>query len=98
MVEYYVKCVNNDSNGNIEEVGYGSNIDKYVSDTKSKSSVIYDIDTLNKTVKTAYYSSQQGEWVEGDNIHTVEGEYIRTDGNEVESDNLENLGSCPDDI
>jgi hypothetical protein len=98
MVDYYVKCIREDADGNIDEVGYGSNIDKYVSDTKSKNAVIQDIDARNKTVKTAYYSDQQDQWVDGDDIHTVDGQYIRTDGNDIRADNLEHLGICPDSI
>lgn len=98
MVDYYVKCVNKDSDGDILSVGYGENVDKYVSDTKSKGSVISDIDSRGKDVKTCYYSSNQGGWVVGDDIHTVDGQYIRTDGNDIRADNLDNLGSCPDDI
>jgi len=99
MADYYVKCVNKDSDGTIEEVGYGSNVDNTVVDTKTKGEVISDIDDFpQKEVWTAYYSSQQGDWVEGDEIHTVAGQYIRTDGNQIQSDNLENLEECPEDI
>jgi len=99
MADYYIKCINQDSDGDIEGVGYGSNVDKYVTDTKSKGAVISDIDDYpQKDVKTAYYSNIHEQWVEGDEVHTVNGEYIRTDGNNIESDNLENLGTCPDDI
>lgn len=99
MADYYIKCVNENVDGDIAEVGYGSDVDKYVSDTKSKDAVISDIDDYpQQDVKTAYYSNQQNQWVEGDEVHTVEGEYIRTDGNHTEADNLENLESCPDSI
>lgn len=98
MVDYYIKCVNEDSDGDIQSVGYGESVDQYVNDTKTKDTVISDIDSSNKDVKTSYYSSDMGEWVEGDDVHTVDGDYIRTDGNDIREDNLENLNTCPDDI
>lgn len=98
MIDYYIKCVNKDTDGDILSVGYGANVDEYVTDTKTKDSVISDIDDSNMNVKTCYYSNSQAGWVEGDDVHTVDGEYIRTDGNQIRADNLENLGSCPDDI
>lgn len=99
MTDYYVKCVNTDADGNISSVGHGSQVDKYVAGTKSKATVIADIDEHpQQDVKTAYYSPQQDDWVVGDSIHTVDGEYIRTDGNEIRSDNLDHLNPCPDSI
>ena len=44
MADYYIKCVNENVDGDIAEVGYGSDVDKYVIDTKSKDAVISDID------------------------------------------------------
>ncbi|GAB3684398.1 hypothetical protein GCM10028857_13330 [Salinarchaeum chitinilyticum] len=98
MIDYYIKCVNKGTDGDILSVGYGDNVDKFVNGTKTKETVISDIDDSNKNVKTCYYSDAQGGWVEGDDVHTVDGEYIRTDGNQIRSDNLDNLDSCPDDI
>lgn len=98
MVDYYVKCVNEDSDGDIQSVGNGQNVDNQVVGTKTKDEVIPDIDSSNKNVKTCYYSSTEDEWVDGDDVHTVDGDYIRTDGNDIRADNLENLGECPDGI
>ncbi len=96
MVYYYIKCVNEDGDGNIASVGYGNDLDDKINkDLKPKEEVISDIDEEGRLVKTAYYSDQKREWVTGDEVHTVEGEYIRTDGNDIESDNLGELQSCP---
>lgn len=99
MADYYIKCIFENDEGNITRVGYGPKADKNVEGTKSKEKVISEINPPSaKTVNTAYYSESQEEWLEGDEIHSVEGEYIRTDRNEIKADNLENLGTCPSDI
>jgi len=94
MADYYIKCVNEDRDGNIESVGTGTDVDKNARNTKQKSEVIEDIDVYSKDVKTVYYSSSKGRWVVGSKVHTVDGEYIRTDRNNTREDNLNNIPEC----
>lgn len=92
-VSYYVKCTVENSQDNISQVGYSRTLSRSVGGKrKEKSNVIYDIDELDKNVMTAF--KHMGSWEEGDKIHVVEGEYIRTDGNNIESDNLGELPGC----
>ncbi len=95
MPAYYIKCRDLADDDTIETVGIGEDVDKWVEDYKGKPEIIEDIDDHGDDVMTAYVSD--GEWVEGDEVHPVSGEYIRTDGNEIEADNLQNISDCPSD-
>lgn len=93
MADYYIKCTEKDRDGEIRRVGYTLGLAGSVGgQRKDKSNVIRDIDVLNKDVKTAY--REGGLWKIGDEVHTVNGDYIRTDGNQLEEDNLDNISSC----
>ncbi len=89
MADYWIKKVSKSDDGNIEEVKYSYSLGTSPSWDKNKSSVVNDIDSRGKEVMTAYKSG--GQWKKGDSVHTVESEWIRTDGNEIESDNLGDL-------
>lgn len=43
----------------------------------------------NTTVKTKY--KRYGVWVSGAEVHVVDNEYLRTDGNNIKADNLGEL-------
>ena len=43
----------------------------------------------NSTVKTKY--RRYGVWVSGAEVHVVDNEYLRTDGNNIKADNLGEL-------
>lgn len=93
MAAYYIKCTEKDSDGDILAVGYSYGLTAGIGGKrKDKSDVINDIDNRSKDVMTAY--KQGGSWTEGEEVHTVEGEYIRTDRNQTESDNLDNISTC----
>ncbi|OUJ18900.1 hypothetical protein AMET1_0551 [Methanonatronarchaeum thermophilum] len=94
MVDYYIKCIQEHRGENISNVGVGKKLDKWIETKKTKKEVILDIDEKNKVIKTAYLNNK--EWVAGNEVHTVEGEYIRTDRNDKLSDNLGELPNCPD--
>ncbi|HPQ70116.1 MAG TPA: DUF3892 domain-containing protein [bacterium] len=91
MADYYIKCKKEDSSGVIESVGMATTLSGSTS-SYAKSTVVYYIDTMKKDIWTAYY--QNGTWKLGDHVHTVDGKYIRTDGNSVKKDNLGNLPEC----
>lgn len=89
-VAYYIIAVHykdNDTNTFIDEV---KTIEP--SDTKSRSTVINDIEG-GKSVMTAVKKSD-GKYYAGEDVHviTVNGsKYLRTDANKTPKDNLENL-------
>jgi hypothetical protein len=94
VADYYIKCVNENRDGDIESVGTGTDVDKNYRNTKQKAEVIEDIDEHGKDVKTVYHSSSKGRWVVGSDVHTVNGDYIRTDRNNKRADNLDNIPEC----
>ena len=93
MADYYIKCTEKNSDGDILAVGYSYGLSAGIGGKrKDKDDVIDDIDNRNKDVMTAI--KKAGSWTEGEDVHTVEGEYIRTDRNQTESDNLDNIPPC----
>jgi len=91
MDSYYIKCVTKKSNGNIDTVGFSGRLQHDIHGSKKKRKVIMDMKSGN-LVKTA--TKENGSWKEGDEVGTVDGDYIRTDGNSIRSDNLGELPSC----
>jgi len=89
MADAYLRSVRNDSNGDIAKITVSGTPAGKVTDVKRKPSVVRDIDSGEMTYATAV--KVDGEFVVGDEVHTVENKYIRTDGNEIPQDNLGDL-------
>lgn len=95
MPDYYITCVEEAGPGEIETVGTQVTLRGEPSEVtkKQKREVIMEIDDFDMTVVTAYLDRNR-EWQEGTAVHTVEGKWIRTDGNETRADNLGGLPHC----
>jgi hypothetical protein len=96
--DYYIRCVNKDASGGIDSVGTTRTLQSNAPyETKPKSEVIEDL-KRDKTVKTVH--KRDSPWLEGEDahqgedVHHVDGEYIRTDVNNTEADNLGDLPEC----
>ncbi|MDZ7701834.1 MAG: DUF3892 domain-containing protein [Halobacteriales archaeon] len=93
MADYYIKCTEKDRDGDILRVGWSLFPSTSIKNTlKNKREVIRDIDVKNYDVKTAY--KRGGNWKIGEEVHTVDGDYIRTDRNKTPADNLDNISEC----
>jgi len=89
MAAYYIKKVHKSDEDTIEEVKFSRELSESPKGTRKKSRVVDDIDEKGKSVYTAY--RDQLRWKLGDEVHTVDGKWIRTDGNGIEADNLGDL-------
>lgn len=98
MAAYYLKCIIEAADGAIDRLGYGITISRKVGGTKTKPTVITDIESRGLTVKTVYHDDHQGRWIDGDEVHVADGRYLRTDVNDIQADNLEHLPECPESL
>ncbi|TKX61205.1 DUF3892 domain-containing protein [Halorubrum sp. ASP1] len=89
MADSYIKKVEKNSDGDISKVAASGTLSGEITDLKLKTSVVRDLDSRDMTYVTAY--KKNGKYVVGDEVHTVKGEYIRTDGNNIPQDDLGNL-------
>ena len=73
----------------ISEVRWTNSLYENARMSGSKADIIRFINLYPGCVRTKYV--RDGRWVEGEEIHVVDGSYLRTDGNNIKADNLENL-------
>jgi hypothetical protein len=92
LIDYFITA-KREKYGAITHVRVHSNYSgepSYTSETWTKEAVINLIDNIKKVFYTAFKDGW-GNWKTGDRIHTVAGKYLRTDGNCIQNDNLDNL-------
>lgn len=94
--DYYIKCTEEDSDGNLYRVRASGRLEVLVTDMRLRERVLRDIVERNMTVMTAF--EHKGEWHEGEVVRPYKGLYLRTDRNEVESDNLGELPDCEESL
>ncbi len=90
---FYIDAVHYayDSNGNklyIESVRGTFDLNERASKVYTKQAIIDYINEGN-SVKTKYYRNYQ--WRIGEDVRVIDNQYLRTDANDIKSDNLENL-------
>jgi len=104
MSDRYVYAVRkNEDTGNIEECYVHRKTDRYFlskelaksyvatqSSVLDKMSIIFGL-MLKNTYCTMVFSPSKGKFEEGAKIHHYREGFIRTDGNDTEGDNLENI-------
>lgn len=96
MIDKYIYCVTKDKNGNIIKVGVLSSLDVngFSMSSKYASEVIQDI----LSGKSRYYTVKQenNKSVKGQEVVVVNDNppYLRSKGNDLADDNLDNLPAC----
>ncbi|MDP8255634.1 MAG: DUF3892 domain-containing protein [Candidatus Alcyoniella australis] len=90
MADYYIKCQKKAPDGSIIALGMSSSLRGPVSMFR-KASVVALVREMKISIWTALL--EDGKWIEGEQMRTVEGRYLRTDRNDTP---LDNLGELPD--
>ena len=81
-----------DNNGNelyIESVKWTDNLYENAYKECSKQGMINYIKKYPNNTKTKYY--RYGSWCVGEDVRVIDNQYLRTDSNDIKSDNLGNL-------
>ncbi len=86
-VRYATNCYGNKLY--ISHVKWTNDFSTQAFKTCDKQSMIDFIEKQHGQVQTKYY--RNGRWVVGEDVRVVDGQYLRTDANNIKADNLENL-------
>lgn len=90
MVDYYVKRVRRNDNGQITRVKTSKDLQDRPKKVRKRKKVVKHI-KKGKNIRTAFL--KDGRWVEGDKLKIHDKKWLRTEGNVEERDNLGSLKS-----
>ena len=82
--DYYIIAVRKDE---YERITYLKTLNGLI---KSRADVVNDIDSCGKSVMTAFLKPD-GKYYKGAEVHVYKHKWLRTDQNQIEADNLDNL-------
>jgi hypothetical protein len=90
MVEYYVKKVRRNDDGQIVRVKTSKELEGRPKKVRKRKKVVKHV-KKGKDVRTAYLKN--GRWTEGDKLKLHNDKWLRTEGNNQKRDNLGSLKS-----
>lgn len=88
MVEYYVKNVRRNDDGQIAKVKTSKGLQKKAEKVRKRKKVLKHV-KKGKDIRTAYL--EDGRWVEGDKLKVHDKKWLTTEGNTEERDDLGSL-------
>lgn len=87
---YYVKKVRKDDEGRITKLKTSKKLESKPEKVYKRKKVVKHL-KKGKDLRTAYL--EDGRWTEGDKLELHDKKWLRTEGNDEERDNLDNLGT-----